>query len=293
MSLKPAELRAYLVVVRAIQRDKNAGFISERQVSERSGVSLRHAHNALVRLIELDMLHRKGKPGATATYSLPHTWKGDDCTPTGKQLERPGNGTRIPTGIQNRFPTGIQHLESSENTHAPEQRSRIDAELESPDTSGREFALRNQKNLEVTPGPHRLTANLHAADTYDEFRGAGWDSPEEFEDWWGNLVRNHPNRNKNGIAKAKALELIADGRFNRAEFEAGYEALALSNQERWREQSCRYAPNLWQLMDDRFWEFQMPPTCKSGRGDYQTPEEFWQQLECEDVARSETHEYEF
>src|SRR5712691_5976467 len=46
MSLRPAELKCYLVVTRAIQRDRNGGKIAERQVLQRAGVSLRHAHDA-------------------------------------------------------------------------------------------------------------------------------------------------------------------------------------------------------------------------------------------------------
>lgn len=35
MSLKPAELKCYLVASRAIQRDRNGGLISVRQVAKR------------------------------------------------------------------------------------------------------------------------------------------------------------------------------------------------------------------------------------------------------------------
>ncbi len=146
MALKPAELRCYLVVLRAIQQDKNAGLISERQVSKRARVTFRHAHSALVRLVKSGWLCRDGRPGATATYSLPHAWKGSNCIPLGNQLVSDagvnrfptgnqltaathpnciptgdqfdgdsapqGNHHRFPTGDQDRFPTGNQHLDS-------------------------------------------------------------------------------------------------------------------------------------------------------------------------------------
>ncbi len=89
MSLPPAELKCYLVVARAIQRDRNGGKISVRQVSERARVSLRHAHDALTRLVAAGLLRGELKPGATTTYSLPHAWNTGNCIPTGEQSGHP------------------------------------------------------------------------------------------------------------------------------------------------------------------------------------------------------------
>ena len=50
MNLKPAQLRCYLVVMRDIQRSRNSGLISARQVADRSRVSLRHTQAALTAL---------------------------------------------------------------------------------------------------------------------------------------------------------------------------------------------------------------------------------------------------
>jgi hypothetical protein len=130
MALKPAELRCYLVVARAIQQDRNKGRISERQVAIRARVSLRHTHSALGKLVESGWLERAGKAGATATFVFPHGWKGPNCIPTGKQLKghadpncsptgeqfggdlsAEGEQHCAPTGEQNCFPTGKQHLD--------------------------------------------------------------------------------------------------------------------------------------------------------------------------------------
>jgi DNA-binding IclR family transcriptional regulator len=50
-SLKPAELRCYLVVMRDIQRSRHRGLISARQVSDKTGISLQHTHAALESLV--------------------------------------------------------------------------------------------------------------------------------------------------------------------------------------------------------------------------------------------------
>jgi Helix-turn-helix domain len=90
------------------------------------------------------------------------------------------------------------------------------------------------------------------------WNGTGWDSPEDFEAWWAELVAKHPNRSRNGLAKNKAVELIVAGEFTRARFETGYESLAEAGLERWTEQGGRFAPNLWTILDDRLWTFQAP-----------------------------------
>jgi hypothetical protein len=138
MSLRPAELKSYLVVSRAIQRDRNGGKICERQVAQRAGVGLRHVHAALSRLVGMNRLRREGKPGSTATYYLPHSWNTGNRAPTGEQsgqLEMTnriptgkqlgptqaakGKQQRSPTGEQNCTPTGERHLESLEYSEQP------------------------------------------------------------------------------------------------------------------------------------------------------------------------------
>jgi len=87
-----------------------------------------------------------------------------------------------------------------------------------------------------------------------EFIVAGWSNSEDFEGWWINVVRNHPNKNRNAIAKTLAIELIQCGILERSEFEEGYSTLKSTNAEQWAEQNGRFAPNLHQLLDDRLWQ---------------------------------------
>jgi hypothetical protein len=245
MSLRPAELKCYLVVTRAIQRDRNGGRISERQVSQRAGVSLRHAHDALARLVELDRLRRKGKPGSTAKYSLPHAWHtGSSRIPTGKQV-RPKDASEgeqhcSPVGARNCTPVGEQHLEPSEPSHS------------AGFVNGSEQAWP---------------------------RGE-WASAQDFEKWWARLVWGHPNRNQNAVAKTKALQLIMAGTLKRAEFEEGYARLQAAHSVQWSDANGRYAPNLWKLLDDQAWKY-APPAARAAPTDYQSAEEYLRRIESE------------
>ena len=117
MSLRPAELKCYLVVTRAIQRDRNGGELSIRRITERANLSPQHAHRAIA-AIDQGLLLREGKPTSTAVYSLPVNWVSgrndgravaswqSDCSPTGEQLKN-----------RNRR-KGEQHLKCSESRKA-------------------------------------------------------------------------------------------------------------------------------------------------------------------------------
>jgi hypothetical protein len=61
MSLKPAQLRCYLVVISAIQRDRNRGLISVRQVARRARLSVNSAQLALTHLVLTGWLNRESK----------------------------------------------------------------------------------------------------------------------------------------------------------------------------------------------------------------------------------------
>ena len=82
----------------------------------------------------------------------------------------------------------------------------------------------------------------------------GWTGPEEFESWWVDLVKRHPNRNRNAVARARAIELVRDRLLIRSEFEAGYKSHLEANGERWTQDNGHFAPNLYSFMDDRMWK---------------------------------------
>jgi hypothetical protein len=52
----------------------------------------------------------------------------------------------------------------------------------------------------------------------------GWQSREDFDAWWTDLLREHPNKRHSTAAKAKALEQIRAGELERAQFDEGYAA---------------------------------------------------------------------
>jgi hypothetical protein len=81
----------------------------------------------------------------------------------------------------------------------------------------------------------------------------GFDSGEDFETWWGSIVADHPNTNRNAVAKTKALELIVAGKLNRVEFEGGLRALREAAGDQWAKNHGQYAPNLYQLLEDESW----------------------------------------
>lgn len=128
LKLPAAQLRCYLVILRAIQRDRNHGKISLRQICERTGLSLSSVQEAVTALVELGCLKRIGEPGKTAEYSLPFSWRtsqsarqpdrssrtvpSDDCTSVAEQ----SNPQKVPgcttTGERHCTPVGEQHLES-------------------------------------------------------------------------------------------------------------------------------------------------------------------------------------
>lgn len=119
--LRPRELRCFLEVVRAIQRDTNGGCLSHREVARRVGISPQHACLALKELVVAGLLTRVVRPGSTAIYGLPFTLAGEgqerrsDCTPSGAQpkARRAPAGTQYRTSDSNhqRSPTGDQTLE--------------------------------------------------------------------------------------------------------------------------------------------------------------------------------------
>jgi hypothetical protein len=63
MSLRPAELKCYLVVTRAIQRDRNGGELSIRQIAKRARVGKRHAEDAIHVVVSRGPSGLRNSPG--------------------------------------------------------------------------------------------------------------------------------------------------------------------------------------------------------------------------------------
>jgi len=103
-----------------------------------------------------------------------------------------------------------------------------------------------------------------------------WESADDFETWWARLVWAHPNKNRNAVAKTKAIELVMAGALRRKEFDEGYAALRAANGERWTEQRGRYAPNLWQVLDDQQWKH--APPVMPAVGEYPSAEEYLRRI---------------
>jgi len=154
MSLPPAQFKCYMVVLRAIQRDRNAGRISVRQVAARARITSPHAHKALRALFRRGLLECEVRPRTTAVYSLPFRWTGD-CIPIGEQipskcvpvrkqqLANPENAVRLSAGEQTCDPVGKRHLENSES----------DIESSSSKTEPPEFATTTNANKAKTKEP--------------------------------------------------------------------------------------------------------------------------------------------
>ena len=101
-----------------------------------------------------------------------------------------------------------------------------------------------------TPSPHGVSASQIGI-----WEKAGFPDSEDFEIWWSEIVRNHPNRNGNAQAKNAAVDLVMRGRLLRSEFEAGYSKLAAAHSGAWSREHGRFSPNLLTLLQDRLWEF--------------------------------------
>jgi hypothetical protein len=116
--LRRSELRCYLEVLRAIQRDKNKGQLSHREIAKRVALSPRHTLKALNALVVAGLLVCEVRPGAMAVYRLPFQFAGPgtEGTPAGQQIDEKrtpaGSPECVPEGLQERSPTGNQTLEN-------------------------------------------------------------------------------------------------------------------------------------------------------------------------------------
>lgn len=128
MSMKPAELRCYLVVARAIDKDRNAGEISITQVAKRARTSRKTAQKELASLVAKGYLLCDKRLGQTSVYRLPFCWRGINESPVRDQSQvgNTATGDSSPLGEhhqtterdRDRTPTGDTHLEFSESAEA-------------------------------------------------------------------------------------------------------------------------------------------------------------------------------
>ena len=118
MQLSPAELKVYLVVIHAIQRDRNGGLLAISQIAKRTNLSERHARKAIESLCQRRFLIRINRAtsvelsrkeewnGRTVTYANPIQWKQKDTSnpvPTG---ERSGPEDDAPDPLRNAVTSG-------------------------------------------------------------------------------------------------------------------------------------------------------------------------------------------
>lgn len=139
MRLRPAELRVYLVVMHAIQRDRHGGLLAMSQISSRAGLSVRHARAAIDELCQRRLLMRVNRAtgaelseprewnGRTVTYATPVQWRqrdasnlvptGDSFAPANQPAKSPPTENQQdtaylePLGARNLAPVGTRHLE--------------------------------------------------------------------------------------------------------------------------------------------------------------------------------------
>ena len=154
MQLSPAQMKVYLVVTHAIQRDRNEGLLAMSQIAERADLSERHARKAIETLCQRRLLIRVNRVtgaeltrkeewnGRTVKYANPIQWKQKDTSnpvPTGQRSgpeddERnalrngvresepadcdpgpAGEGNLRPVGERYLRPVGQRHSEYSES----------------------------------------------------------------------------------------------------------------------------------------------------------------------------------
>jgi hypothetical protein len=113
MGLPPAQLKVFLVVCRAEQRDRNKGLLSVRQIAERARLSYQYACIAANALCGRGLVAAEKSDGRTTLYGVPVQWKGGpNCSSTVEQ----SGGNCSSTGEQHCSTTGEQHLESLESS---------------------------------------------------------------------------------------------------------------------------------------------------------------------------------
>jgi hypothetical protein len=120
------------------------------------------------------------------------------------------------------------------------------------------------RSLRVNCAPHAKASGLGSVSSSENKRiqevaemwlQAGFEGPDHFEDWWLQVVSNHPNKNRNQHAKMLIMPLIIEAQFKRSEFEDGYSQLYESKKEDWTKEGGKYCTNLYDIVHDRLWKF--------------------------------------
>jgi hypothetical protein len=75
MHLSGAELKAYLLVQRSIQKDRRHGEVSARWLARIVGITEGYACEVLQRLCEIGLIGANKRPRRTTTYTCPIAWK--------------------------------------------------------------------------------------------------------------------------------------------------------------------------------------------------------------------------
>jgi hypothetical protein len=191
-TLSPAELKAYLVVLHGIQKDRNEGLLSVRQVADRSKVGQKYAHAAMGKLTERGLLKVRSGYRRTGVYEIPFSWKtskdsAHDCAPTGEQSK--------PQGIQNRTPTGIQHLESLEyleKTSSSSGSSEASKQKDEEDDGSLKTFLHEWMNSFQSWGPAKDAPR--ASDVKDiRSKAPGWSDAQIIQGFRLNAISRAPN----------------------------------------------------------------------------------------------------
>jgi hypothetical protein len=122
--LKPAELKSWLVALKAIQHRTNKGQLSVRQIADLTGISRQKTQIAMTRLVALGALTAITKPGCTTVYTNPFSFKyatdtkPDQAPVGGHQInDQPplGGQRRALVGGHHRPPVGGQPIEAKNN----------------------------------------------------------------------------------------------------------------------------------------------------------------------------------
>ena len=162
------------------------------------------------------------------------------------------------------------------------------AETHSPSVRGAREPSAKAETLQNAPettggtqSPHlppvNSTARAQTPGNGNPLLAAGFNSPEDFDGWWTELVGAHPNRNKNAVARSRVLEAVITGNFNRVKFQEGYARLKAGSPE-WAEDRGRFAPNLYEIVANDLWKF-APPNGTSKTGpEKATPEQAAREL---------------